>query len=371
MRRVIALWSVALVAATTACSDDDGPPAIGRDGSVVVDDAGPIELREPIESYAVTYRVEQLDGDELTETTAHLVVDRPYRSRFEVDRLVRVADFGYFGEREPGDETEVTAPVPVAAPGDVRADVLPLPDPREVREVLGRRCEVVRLGASLLEGAFATGELVDACIDGDGLVLEEVTTIDGEVVVRRIATEVDTDPDLDGVEFEIDVPARPADEGGGSVQEVEPTSSPPGTFWVLDAPPAGFEHRGRYATIPPQRARLDDERTRAQFVAGVTDVYERGVDVLIVEQGGTLGQVPPFGDHPNGVLVDDMGELPARGEVVQHPNGAEVRVLLLPGKFVKVFGTMTGDDLVEIVRSLRPVDGTELVYLDPAGDPAD
>jgi len=367
MRRtaVIAVVATALV----ACSEN-GPATIGRDGSTVVEDADDVVIGEPPESYRVEYRVEQVDGDDVRTTTAVLTVDRPYRSRFDVDELVRVADFGYFGEEEPGDETEVTNPVPSAAPGDVRADVLPLPPGREVRVVLGRRCQVFRLGASLLDGEYLPGDLVDACIDADGLVLEEITTVDDEVIVRRVATDVDLDPDLDGVSFELDLPSRPADEGGGSVQRVTPTSSTPGTFWVLDAPPTGFSHRGRYATIPPQRARLDDEHTRAQFVAGVTDVYERGIDVLIVEQGGTLGQVPPFGDHPHGELLDDMGALGPRGELVQHPNGAELRILLLPGRFVKVSGTVPGDELVAVARALRPIDGTGLTYIDPETDDA-
>lgn len=363
MRLVAALLVTG--AALVACGGDDAPATIDRTGSTVVDGAADVEVGELPRTYRVEYRVQQVDGDDVTTTTAVLTVDRPYRSRFEVDELVRVAELGSFGEVEPGDETEVTAPVPGPAPGDVRADVLPLRAGREVREVLGRRCQVHRLGASLLEGEYLEGDLVDVCIDADGLVLEEVTTVDDEIVVRRVATDVELEPDLDGVDFALDIQPRPADEGGGSVQAVDPTSSSPGTFWILDAPPAGFTHAGRFATIPPQRARLDDEHTRAQFVAGVTDVYERGIDVVTVEQGGTLGQVPPFGDHPNGELIDDMGELGPRGELVQHANGAELRILLFPGRYVKVSGTVPGEELVAVARALRPIDGTELVYLEP------
>jgi len=347
-----------------ACSGDREPETIGRDGSAVVEGGPAVRLGEPPPSYRVTYRVEQLEDDRVMVREGILTVVRPFQSRFEIDRILRVAHFAYFGRSQPGDETEVVTPVPSAAPGDVRADILPLGEGTETREIIGRRCRVHRFGASLLDGLFVEGDRVEACIDADGLVLEEVTTIEGAIVTRRVATAVELEPTVDDDHFELTVRVRTPDEGGGSVREITATSASPGAFWQLTAPPPGFEHLGRYATVPPQTARLDDEQTRGQYLASVTDVFTRGLDVLVIEQGGTLGQVPPFGAHPHGRLVDDLGELAATGEIVQHPNGAEVRVLIPPGRFVKVSGTMTADELVAVARSLQRTEGQGLEYVD-------
>jgi hypothetical protein len=365
VRRLALVLLLALVAACS--SGDDEPETIELDGSEVVDEPATVELGPLPSSYRITYDVQQRDGDDVIEREAVLTVRRPWQSRFDLGDIVRVADFAYFGEQEPGDETEVVTAVPTPSPGDVRADVIELGEPVEVRRVAGRLCAVHRFGASLLDGLYVEGDTVEDCIDEDGLVLEEITYLDDEVDTRRVATAVEIDPP-DDVAFEIEgVRARSADDGGGSIQEIEPTSAPPGVFWELSAPPAGFERMGRYAMVPPQEARLDDEQTRARYIAGVVDVWTRGDDVLIVDQGGTLGQVPPFGVDPRGEAINDLGEVGVAGELVREPYGAEVRVLIPPGRFVKVRGTLPVDELLEVVRSLHPVDGTGLVYVEEAG----
>jgi hypothetical protein len=365
VRRVVI--AVVLLALAAACSDDDEPATIDRDGSEVVSSPATVEVGAPVDSYRITYRVQQRDGDDVLERDAVLTVRRPWQSRFEIEDILRVADFAYFGEEEPGDETEVVTAVPTPAPGDVRADVIDLGETDDVRRVAGRLCAVHRFGASLLDGLYVEGDTVEDCIDEEGLVLEEITYLDGEPDTRRVATDVVIDPP-DDVAFEIDgIEPRSADDGGGSIQEIEPTSAPPGAFWELAAAPDGFEHVGRYAMVPPQAARLDDEESRPRYIAGVVDVWARGVDVVIVDQGGTLGQVPPFGVDPHGEPINDLGEVGVTGELVRHPFGAEVRILIPPGRFVKVRGTLPVDDLLDVVRSLRPIEGTGLVYVEEEG----
>jgi hypothetical protein len=298
---------------------------------------------------------------------ATLTVVRPWQTRFEVGGLLRIADFGYFAEKEPGDETEVVTAVPTPAPGDVRVDLLDLGAPIETRTVLDRPCEVHRFGASLLTGVYVDGDTVEACIDADGLVLEEVVTVGDEVVERRLAESVRLDPELRAATFVLEgFEPRSPDDGGGSLQAVEPTSRPPGVFFELGDAPAGFERMGRYAMVPPQRARLDDEITRPQYVAGVVEVWTRGLDVLVIEQGGTLGQVPPFGTDPNGELVDDLGAVASLGELLRSPHMNELRGLIPPGRYVKVRATLPVDELLEITRSLQRLEGdsTGLIYID-------
>jgi hypothetical protein len=373
MRRVVALVVTgALLAACGGGDDDDSTPrtteTIGRSGSVEVDTPAAITVDGPPAAYAVTYQVEESDGDAVRTTSAHLLVDRPYRSRLETldadgRRIaLRTVDFGRADELKPGEQATSFMPVPGPSPDDVRGDLLP-PADGEVRRVAGRDCQVHHLGAPVLAGQVIAGNTTDTCVDADGIVLEEVVTADDEITSRWLATDVDTSPAVDDADFRIDgATVVSADDGGGSVQEVRPDSSTPGTFYVLDAPPAGFVHRGRYAVVPPQAARPDDENTRAHVIAGVADIYERGIDVVVIEQGGTLGQVPPFGDERNRPSIDPFDNVPGIADAGPTVFGAEVRVLVPPGRYVKVSGTLPVDDLVAITRSLRATEGTTLVY---------
>ena len=369
---VAALVTVALVA---CAGDDDGDDEDAATTSSTTPTTSTANVT--LAAYEITYDVEDrepADGD-APITSARLLVQRPYRSRlttFAGDEVVsdRAADFSVLAEADAAGEVRIVTPLPAPAPGDVRAELVFGDDePDDTRRLAGRRCDVHALGDSLLDGTVVPADSgarpTEVCIDGDGLVLEEVVRVDGEVVRRWAATAVDVTPTIGDDAFALDGDVVPATEGGGSVQEVEPTSSPPGSFWVLEEPPAGFVHRGRYAVVPPQEARPDDPQTRARVVAGVVDVWtdEAGTGLLLVDQGGTLGRVPPFGTQPHSELVD-VGEVGANGELIATPTGFEVRVLIPPGRYVRVAGTLPSAVLLELVRSLREVDGTSLVYVE-------
>jgi hypothetical protein len=318
--------------------------------------------------YSVTYRVDVLGEDDRVErTTETRVVRRPFDSRVTTsDGEVTRAGFAYAGQQSGSGEPTVLTPIPAPSRDDVRGDLLVAAagDPDgEVREVLGRRCRVLHFGAAVLDGEIVPGEITDTCVDADGIVLEEVVRDGDAISARWLATEVDVSAAVADADFRFDgAVAVPADQGGGSVRAVEPTSRSLGTFYELPSPPEGFTHLGRYAVVPPQAANPDDIESRAQVLAGVVDVFVRGVDVVVIEQGGTLGQVPPFGAHPHATVVDGVGALGDRGESFLTPTGAEVRVLVPPGRYVRVYGTVTVDDLVAILRALEPVEGGGLVY---------
>ena len=362
LQRTALVAALALVAACSGGDDDDAieqPPA--------VDETAAVELGDPVGGYRITYRVEERDGDDSTTQEATRLVERPFRSRFEAGELVRVADFGYFGEREPGDETEVRTAVPAPSPGDVRADLLDLDAEGEVRRIAGRECQVHTFGAPVLLGNAVDGDDTETCIDADGLVLEEVLLdADGGVLSRWTAVDVEVDPATTDADFELEgVAARPAEEGGGSLREIEPTSRSEGTFYELAEVPAGFVHRGRYAVVPPQDADTEDVNTRAYVIAGVVDVWVRGVDVLVLDQGGTLGRVPPFGGHPNGRPEEELSaQYRGVAESIRSAHANEVRVLLPPGRYVKVVGTLPVDELIELLEHLTSSEGEGVVYLD-------
>lgn len=366
MKRVTHPFIVVALAAVftaAACTDGDEAPAIGRDGSTIVREARESAPTDIPRAYSITFRVEDLETDGVRLTSAELIVERPFRSRLTTtgaDFLSeRVADFAYLGEG-----AAVFTPPPQPAVSDIRGDLLFASDDAvEAREVAGRTCWVHRLGGPLTGGVVTPGETTDVCIDEEGLLLEQVVREGRTITSRWVATAVDTSPDLGEDDFRVDGEPVAADAGGGSVRGVEPTSRSVGQFWELDSPPAGFSHEGRFAIVPPQAARVDDPETRVQVVAGVIDVWVSGIDVLLVDQGGTLGQVPPFGATPNSELVD-LGAVARTAEVFCTPTGSEVRVLIPPGRYIRVAGSFAPDDLVAIARSLREVEGEGLVYLD-------
>ncbi len=91
----------------------------------------------------------------------------------------------------------------------------------------------------------------------------------------------------------------PASKGGGSMRRLKDGSTPPGPFFVADAIPEGFVLRGRYSVIPPQPENFGEDPEREDFRrAMVSDVYERGNDVLVLEQGATFAGHRPSRPTP-------------------------------------------------------------------------
>jgi hypothetical protein len=344
-------------------------PTIGRDGSTRVHTTDHVVIGAPPDAYEVRYRIEEVHRGTSERSTARLLVDEPFRSRLEIRRgstlvSLRVADLHYLGTRTSAGATVLT-PTPGPSVDAVRPDLVLHDERGEVRSVLGRTCEMHQLGGPLLDGdgTFKSGDTVDVCVDAHGLVLEQLERVDDLLTRRWIATAVDATATVNENDVHLaGLAARPAKDGGGSVQDIEPTSAPPGSFWQLDAPPVGFTRLGRYAVVPPQGARPDDENTRSQVIAGVVDVFVRGSDVLVVNQGGTLGQVPPPLPNVAGSAGVDLGALAKTGESYTTPWGAEVRALLPPGRYVLVDGTLPSGDLVDVARQLHEIQGNGITY---------
>lgn len=157
----------------TACSGSDvTDDGISRHGSTEASGRA-VALRSPPSSFTVTYRVEERSGDDVRTTTAVLLVDRPFGSRFTTLEgpppgsevlTERVTTFGVFAQRSGTGAPFALTAAPALAAGDVRPDVLvPAPlaeeaaERRERREVIGRPCQVHRLGRSITSGEVAPG----------------------------------------------------------------------------------------------------------------------------------------------------------------------------------------------------------------------
>jgi len=392
-RRVVAAVAVAALAAggvavVQSRSDSSAKKpkpskmaSLGRTGSAVDARLGNIDIARTPMSYRVIYRVEDR-GPAIGYRTDVVTVRRPWDSRLE-SRAGRppggkvlssqVATFGQRVTSTGGGEPALLQLGPVIPASDIR--VAPALAPalssgrlirREVRRVVDRPCQVYRSG-DYLSATLITPPLshdyADTCIDEAGIVLEEVLVAGGVPIARRVAVEVAEDPTIDDATFAATGTAIAPKAGGGLMHKLKDGSSPPGEFLVLDNPPAGFVFRGRYSVIPPQAENFGEDPTREGFRrAEVSDVWENGPDVVVVDQGGTLRGESPFDvDKANATI--DLGRF-GTGEVRLGAVGVGVRVRLAGGRYLQVRGTLPPEQLAALARSLRSTVGTTLEFAD-------
>lgn len=392
-----ALALAAAVALALGSIDQEEANDDPRAGSEVVSEQGrPLHVATIPTRYRILYRVESRGGGELVVGTEEVRVRRPFDARVDERPgdpappdgkapadTVTVTRFGYLGV-----ESRQAQPVALNVPPNPGVGDFPSVDaleaaraqghaelgPRRRIAAVGRECQVYRLGAGIGGGPVVPvgkggNEAGEVCIDDAGLVLEDVSFLRERVLRRMVAVEVDESPELPSDLFEgPDVDPPPADQGGGSILAVEPTSRPPGDpFYELADPPRGFRHRGRYALIPPQAEEFADPLRANSRVAGVVDVWVDGPRFIVVDQSETLGRVKPFDPHPHAVPVDvgALGQAATgeKGELIFGLRTSEVRVVQDGGRYVRVYGSVAPDDLVDVARALTPEPGGELVYL--------
>lgn len=376
----LGLLAVAVVAVLLV---RDGGGRDLRTGSVATgEEPGLFPAPDPPERYRVDYRVEGLGGDDRVVSTDRLWVRRPFESRLEsfdgaeVQGEPSSVQVGAFGAlRAEGDQdTEVVVAVPPGPPASdtrVAAALAEAHDDgrfelRERREVLGRPCQVIRSATDLASGDLAPpGEenYADTCIDERGLVLEELLVVDGQALLRRVAVDLDLDPDLADVSFAGGEQTVSTEEGGGFLGETEPDSRAPGPFFEPTAP-EGFDRLGRFAVIPAQHENFTDITRRDHRLTYVSDVFVDGPSVVVFDQGGTFGDVDPFPDLAGvAVEVDGLG-------TATLSYGRSGPVLVVPrghGDFLRARGTTSPAVLLDLLEDLEEVEGGELRLLDDEG----
>jgi hypothetical protein len=357
-RRRSAAAALVLLTSLAACSgDDDG----GADGLPAVEGtAAP-------EAYRIVYEVTTPEERSQEE----VVVRRPFASSVterDADGDVvsqRLAQLGLLATITGGEATAVeTALAPAAADlrldrfGDrlVEAGRLERGDDGAVG---GRPCRRIvepdavatdgsggaAQDASAADGSFPV--VVTRCVDAVGLVLEErIATPGGQAVRTKRAVELEVG---DGVP-EVDVPdvePLPEGQGGGSVEEL--TGGPPMIVSWRIAAPEGFRPSGSYVVVP---ARLGAAGGAAGDVALVTEVWQRGADVLLLDQGRATAGATPFDPASALEPVDLPGIGPATLAVDLRLG--EVRITGADGAFVRVAGTLPLDELLAVARTLQP-----------------
>lgn len=344
-------------------------PAVGRDGSEEIGEGRPLDVDDPPRSYRIVYLEESGAGESIVTNTRKVWVERPFRSRVETwsggplgeeQRSARASTFGLLVNRSSGAGRTVIATPPTIASSDLRpgpvlgaATEPGLIERRERRRVLGRECQVYRFG-----GPVAAGDLTplsdgpqhaDVCFDERGLMLEELWKEGDEVLRRRIAVEMEVDLELPDDLFG-DPESEELDEGAGSVTHLG-DDEPAGT-WQIE-PPERFRLRGAYdVRFPPgavpQQVTLDPPRTR-------TNVWVDGVDVLVVDQDPSLLPFAAPGTREDGRKVD-LGE-GLTAELFFDLRTPELRVATPDSSFVRIFGTLSPDEVADLGQTLRSTEG--------------
>jgi len=341
-------------------------------------------------AYAVTYAVTHPDAATSTE---RLWVRRPFDS---VDitysgpppgatpSLVVVYRLGVQVLKAASAQAGSLHIPAAAAPQDVRADIVV---PAALRahklksigseKVLGRTCQVFRSAAPLRTGplpALGPGSTyVDTCIDGAGIVLRETQVSAGHTLSDRRAVLVQTGASaVAAAPFDMTGTPTPFDSGGGAFTPLTLTSRPPGSSWGFDRSPDGFAHLGRFAVVPPQPQLFGQGGNGygsmglpGSLVTEMDDVYVRGADAVVLQQGSTLNGAT-FTPPANGLDVD-LGPL-GHGQLLIAGGGFTVVAEPGNGKgFVRLSGTLPPDALVTMMRGLSKQPGGTLTRLHGTG----
>lgn len=391
-RRLVAAVLVAVVAVVVVFvlvrrSDDEVDP---RAGSVALaTEPGLFDFDQLPDTYRIDYRVEGFGGDVIITNADRLLVRRPFASRLEsyagpvVDgepTSTQISDLGAVRVVDDDGERAVVAAAPAPGVSDVRVarsldDALDdgLFELGERRRVAGRECQVLRTAVGFetadLAPPSSDTDFAETCVDADGLVLEELLVADGEPLLRRVATDVEVGVDLDDELFETGEPSVPTDQGGGFFAEIETDSRPPGaTFYDPGDGPDGLERFGRYAVVPPQAENFTDIERRGQRLTFVSDVFTDGSDLVVLDQGGTLGNVDPFPGLVGVDVDEDLGIDGAERVVLTYGRGGPIVIVTFDdGRFLRARSTGEPDVLIDLLASLEPVEGGELELVDPPG----
>lgn len=373
-RRRPALWPLAVLVALLV-----GFPIAGWVDDALESELAPQGITGTVTAYRAVYRVDNLAGGGAAVSTERVWVRRPFGGRVEVregpppgDAVVTTIVSGFaLRQRGSGGEAPFVLAVEPAPPeGDLRLDgALDDAVPRalltfreERRRVLGRRCDVYR-SPLLSPTGREEGDFRELCIDAAGLILAEEQTAGGKVLRRRRAVSLELEPDLDDDLFAAAGEPVDVDEGGGALRKLTPASRvADATVYELASGPEGFEHLGRYALTPASP--ITEGLVPGGFrIVGVVDAWVKGPDFVAVFNGGTEDESEPFGGDRRARRAD-LGA-PGRGETVVSLSGAEARVDLGEGRFVRVFGTLSVDRLIALARQLEPRTGGSITPLEP------
>ena len=334
--------------------DDDGPSRELR-AARVAGATGRLPIAAAPAAYHAVYRAEVYKESAVTVSTEEVLVRRPFDGRVAIREGEPPGSAGQFEGRSTfgvyANYTEAAAPqvagdAPTVALGDIRvaaslddlvAEGLFVPGDR--RRALGQECQTYRTGSplqSLKITAPTDTDYVDVCLDNAGLILEEVAVVGDKLSQRLTAVSFEVEPPMDPAAFTIEGQRVGADQGSAEVTEVDRSVAPSAGYWSLDAPPAGFTHRGRYLVAGQQSSHVD--------------VYVRGVDLVTIRQGAPAAE-PDLSEFGSGREID-LGTLGA-GRILLRSIGPTLIAHPAGEAFVHLTGTLAPRELQAIAAGLR------------------
>ena len=335
----------------------------------MVNTADVLEITDIPETYRADYRVETRASGTLNVTIEKTWVRRPFASRVETWKggkllSTRQSAFGALTNESPNAQPLNLAVPPSLSSGDLRIDIA-LDEAlktktiirRERREVFGRACQVYRAGGPILAGDLAKyepgeGTYADFCVDTNGIVVEEYWVDTDRLLRRRVATDVAVDVSIPDRLLAITTPENP-DISRGAVERIPKTVSEEGLpLWTLKKAPKGFDSLGRYAVIISAQAfPKSDPLAPSTAPSSTSDVYIRGADFVVVDQDPSLGQLIGLEKRVSrDVKLDDLVD----GKLIVDARMNEVRAKTPEGSYVRIFGTLEPDELLELADDLSP-----------------
>ncbi len=210
--------------------------------------------------------------------------------------------------------------------------------------VAGRSCHVYRFfepPSGPVKPLSDAADHDDICIDGDGLVLGEAWTLKGKLVLTRRALRVS-----------LSAPPLPSTNGAshptpGSGTPIATVTSSPSSFLSTPAPPPGFAARPPVQMLIPS-----PQDPQALMAETVVWAFSDGPATVSVEAGREPpGQLPwQTGDTvTRPVQLAGLGA----GTTALRSDGAEIRVDLGNGEWVRIHGTVPVAALVDYANSLK------------------
>jgi hypothetical protein len=191
---------------------------------------------------------------------------------------------------------------------------------------------------------------VTRCSDAQGLVLEERwVSAGGTTLLTKRAVELQLGDKVPAIEIPKADPL-PAAQGNGSVKKVARDAKIPFLETFHLATPKGFTFVGRYAVVPARLSQSGGQVPADPGIALYTDVWRRGPDVLLLDQGATKSGTPPF------VARSKLGPLEVPGvgaaDLAVDLRIAEVRFTRPDGGFARLAGTVDPKALVAIADTI-------------------
>lgn len=365
---VAAAVAVAMVIVAIGRGDggSDAPPTTGLPA---------VDGTTPPTAYRIVYEVTTPDS---SGTEEH-VVQRPFDAHIVIRddggnvTAERWSTLGRLVTRSQGAEAVRIDTAIASAASDLRperfdadlAKAKKLVRHDEAEQVGGRACHFANEAGHVTTSDDATASaddtgnvptLVSRCVDAIGLVLEERwTTAEGERVLTKQAKELEVGDDVPAVHVPDADPLTDA-QGNGAVRKVERDAVPPFQE-AFDLPdPKGFTFVGRYAVVPPRLSGSAEAIPTDASLALYTDVWRRGPDLVLLDQGAARGGATPFVADTR---IGDV-QLPGLGtaELAVDIRGAEMRLTRPDGGFVRLSGTIPLDDLVRLGGTLRVLQET-------------